>query len=73
MPERLETYLDKKRLEHNREKTKVLRFGRMGKKGEWEKGKMEKRENGKDKLGIERKRAKRGEIIQIFELYITKE
>gem|GEM_PF-5929911 len=45
----------------------------MGKKGEWEKGKMEKRENGKDKLGIERKRAKRGEIIQIFELYITKE
>jgi len=45
MPERLETYLDKKRLELNREKTKVLRFGRMGKrengkKGKWEKGRM---------------------------------
>jgi len=34
---------------------------------------MGKRENGKDKLGIERKGAKRGERIQIFGLYITKE
>jgi len=49
MLKRLETYLNRKGLDLNRKKTKVLRF----KKGR----------DGKDKLEIERKRAGRGERI----------